>query len=361
MPLPPSTDLDPRLVVHSVEPLVGGPPLPLLRQSFVTPAELFFVRSHGAVPSVDPATYRLELWGQIRHPVTLSLEWLREKFERVSVTATLMCAGNRRNELTRVAPIPGEVPWGADGIGNAEWSGYRLRDVLQAAEISDAAAHIAFEGLDQVTRHGETFGFGGSIPREKALSPEVLLADEMNGAPIPPAHGYPLRVIVPGWIGARSVKWLQRIHAQPAPSENYFQSKAYRLFAPHDSADTVRVEDGMMLGENSLNSVICAPEPGDARPSGPVRVQGYAIAGGDRRVTRVDVSGDGGRTWVTATLDGASPWAWTFWEARVELGQPPELVARAYDSAANTQPERLDTVWNFKGYMNNAWHRVALG
>src|SRR5262245_27525159 len=163
-PVPPqnvSTDFDSRLLIHSTEPLVGGPPLSLLRQNFITPTGLFFVRNHGPVPAVEPTSFRLEVSGLVGRSLSLSIAELRERFPRHTVTATLMCAGNRRNELMEVAPIPGEVPWTADGIGTAEWSGVRLKDVLDAAGLADAAAHVAFEGLDQVTRHGETFGLGG--------------------------------------------------------------------------------------------------------------------------------------------------------------------------------------------------------
>jgi len=357
---PLSADVDPRLRVHSTEPLVGGPPLPLLRRHFVTSNDLFYVRNHGPVPLVDPAAYQLEISGLVHTPLRLSLAELRDRFPRHSVTATLMCAGNRRNELAQVAPTPGEVPWGADGIGNAEWGGVRLGDVLAAAGVGDDARHVAFGGVDQVTRHGETFGFGGSIPRDKALGAEVLLADSMNGAPLSPVHGYPVRVVVPGYLGARSVKWLARIHAQRDPSDNYFQSKAYRLFSPSVTADTVRWEDGLMLGENPINSVICTPEAGASVPAGRCVVQGYALAGGDRRVARVEVSADGGRTWSRAKLTEGERWSWEFWEIELDLAPGTELVARAWDTASNTQPERLETVWNFKGYMNNAWHRVRL-
>ena len=353
--------VDNRLRVHSAEPLVGGPPLPELRQDHITPADLFFIRNHGPIPEVDAASFRLEVDGLVRKQMQFSLTELRASFPRISVTATLQCAGNRRDELMKVAPIPGEVPWNADGISNASWSGVCLRDVLEVAGVAPGAKHAAFIGFDRVTRHGETFGFGGSIPIEKAMSPETLLVDEMNGAPLPPAHGFPLRVVVPGYIGARSVKWVRSIRLQAEPSDNYFQSKVYRLFPPHATAETARPEDGLPLAENSLNSVICDPEANAELPAGAVTVRGYAIAGGGRRVARVDVSADGGRTWTTASLEPGEPWTWQFWEARLTLGRgPAELVARAFDTAANSQPEQLASVWNFKGYMNNALHRVAV-
>ena len=355
------TDPDPRLQIHSSEPLVGGPPLPLLRRDFVTPVELFFVRNHGPVPEVNCGSFRLEVEGLVNRRLHLSLADLRRDFPHTTLTATLQCAGSRRRELMQVAPIPGEVPWGADGIGTAVWGGVRLCDVLEDAGLSEGASHVAFAGLDKVVRHGETFGFGGSIPLEKALSSEAILAYEMNGVALPPLHGFPLRAIVPGYIGARSVKWLSGVRVQTTPSENYFQTRAYRLFAPQVTPEAARAEDGLVLLENSLNAAICVPGPDDRLAAGDVTVQGYALSGGSRLVARVDVSADGGRTWATADLQHSGPWAWQFWEARLELRPGiAELVARCWDSAANSQPERLESVWNFKGYMNNAWHRVRV-
>src|SRR5262245_53484073 len=354
------TDLDRRVQIHSTDPLVGGPPLPLLRREFVTPSELFFVRNHGPVPEVDRASFRLEVEGLVRRPLRLSLGDLRGDCPRAAVTATLQCAGNRRSELMKVAPIPGEVPWGADGIGTAVWWGGRLCDVLEKAGLAEGAAHVAFTGLDSVVRSGKTFGFGASVPLEKALAAEVLLADEMNGAELPPAHGFPLRVVVPGYIGARSVKWLGHVRVQAEPTDNHFQ-RAYRLFAPQVTAEAAATADGIVLAENSVTAVICVPEPDASLAAGPVTVQGYALAGGNRRIARVDVSGDGGRTWTTSRRQHDEPWSWQFWEARLTLAPgPAELVARAWDSAANTQPERPESVWNLKGYMNNAWHRVRV-
>jgi sulfite oxidase len=261
-----------------------------------------------------------------------------------------------------VADIPGELPWGAEAIGTAEWAGVPLRDVLARAGVAPRAAHVAFTGLDEVERQGGRFGFGGSIPIEKALSPEVILAYEMNGKPLPPLHGAPLRVVAPGYIGARSVKWLAELKVQAAPSENYFQAHAYKLFPPSVCAANVDWGGGLMLGELSLIGVICAPAPGARLAAGPALVHGYAFAGGGRSIERVDVSADGGATWQVAALLGErSRWAWRRWEAWVDLAPGAHrLVARACDSAANFQPEDPRQLWNFKGYMNNAWHRIQV-
>ncbi len=287
---------------------------------------------------------------------------IREHFPKSTVTATLQCAGNRRQGLMEVAPIPGEVPWSAGAIGTAEWRGAPLREVLRAAGVDPRALHAAFTGLDEVDVGGQAFGFGGSLPIEKATSPEVVLAYEMNGEPLAPEHGAPLRVVAPGYIGARSVKWLACIVLQTEPSSNYYQTHAYKLFPPQVDEGTADWEKGLMLGELPVNAVVCRPAHEETVPAGPVSVQGYAITGGKRSVDRVDVSTDGGETWTTADLqEGGEPRTWRLWETSVDLSPGRyEIVARAWDSAANTQPELAEQVWNFKGYVDNSWHRAKV-
>jgi sulfite oxidase len=355
------------LLVRQEDPFNAGPAPELLRRGFITPNELFFVRNHGAVPEVDPASWRLEIGGLVKRPLRVSLAELR-LMPRSTVTATLQCAGNRRVELTRVAPIPNELGWDTEAISTAVWGGVPLRELLAAAAPLPEAEHVAFTGLDETERHGVRFRFGGSIPLDKARASEVLLADEMNGAPLPPVHGAPLRAVVPGYIGARSVKWLAAVTVQERPSDNYFQAKAYRLFPAHVDAGNVDWESGMMLGELPVNSVICSPGEGETLAAGTVEVQGYAMAGGGREVARVDLSADGGRSWTTAAIGTTAAvqpedgrWAWRLWKGRLELpAGEHEIVCRAWDSAAQTQPEHPAQVWNFKGYANNAWHRVRV-
>ncbi len=352
----------PAFVVRSRAPLNGGPPPELIARAEHTPAELFYVRNHGSLPSIDPASYQLTIGGLVERPLALTLADLRSQFSRVAVDATLQCAGNRRDELQAIRPIPGEVLWGAEAISSAVWAGVPLRELLLAAGVLPAAAHAAFAGLDEVERQGQRFGFGGSIAIDKALAPEVLLAYEMNGAPLPAAHGFPLRVVVPGYIGARSVKWLAAITLQAAPSSNYFQARAYKLFPPAAEAHSADWQQALMLGESSLTSVICQPAAGARLPAGLVSIEGYAYAGGGRSIARVDISADGGASWVQAELRGQpTRWAWRLWQAQIELAPGAHtLVARACDTAANTQPESAASIWNFKGYMNNAWHRVLV-
>lgn len=350
----------PDTLVRQERPFNAGPPPEHLRRSFVTPVEHFFVRNHGDVPQVDAGSYFLTLNGLLKKPFRISLEELR-RLPKASVVATLQCAGNRRLEMMAVEPIPNELGWGTEAIGTAEWKGVPLRELLAAVEPLPEARHVAFSGLDETERHGHRFNFGGSIPLDKALASEVLLAYEMNGQELPPVHGGPLRVVVPGYIGARSVKWLSTITLQEEPSDNYFQAKAYRLFPPHTNHDNVDWDNGLMLGTFNVGSVIFSPVEGESLPAGNVTVRGHAFAG-EREVARVDVSADGGRTWTTAELSPArSRWAWRLWEARLDLpAGEHEIVCRAWDTAAQTQPENPASVWNFKGYMNNAWHRVRV-
>jgi sulfite oxidase len=350
------------LVVHREDPLNIGTPPELARRAFITPQERFFVRNHGSVPQVNPYSYRLSVTGLVRTPLHLSLSDLKREFDAAAVVATLQCAGHRRTELGAVHSIPGELPWEADAIGNALWCGVPLRQILLAAGTDDGARHIAFTGLDEVSREDWRFGFGGSISLEKALSPEVLLAYEMNGEPLPPLHGFPLRVIVPGYIGARSVKWLANIHVQEEPSTNYFQRCAYRLFSPQVRAETADWEQAPMLEDLPLNSVICQPREGERLATGPVVISGYAITGGGCPVERVELSLDGGKTWAQAQMKArAHPWAWRFWTARLELLTGPQQISvRAWDADGRTQPEDCAHIWNWKGYLNNAWHRIQV-
>jgi sulfite oxidase len=351
---------DPELIVYQAHPLNIGTPPACVHQSFLTPKERFFVRNHSGVPQVDVQRYRLSVTGMVQSPLHLSLDELQAAFPEAEVMATLQCAGHRRKELAAFRPIPGEIPWGADAIGTATWHGVPLREVLRAAGIVAEARHVAFLGLD--TMEHEPFGFGGSIPIEKAMSAETLLAYEMNDEPLPPLHGFPLRVVVPGYIGARSVKWVTNIHVQAHPSTNYFQAQAYKLFPAHVQAEHADWATGQMLGELPLNAVICHPQEGERLAAGPVRFEGYAMPGVESSIERVELSVDEGATWTPAALlEPSSSWTWRFWEATLNLPAGIYQVAvRAWDSVGRTQPQDVRQVWNWKGYLNHAWHRVQI-
>lgn len=326
----------------------------------ITPVGGFFTRSHAPVPSVDLATWRLNVAGLVDRPAAYSFAELTSMFPQRAVTATLLCAGLRRAEFLALGPLPGELPWGPDAASTGRWSGVGLADVLRAAGVADRGHHVELVGFDQVERHGHHFGFGGSIDLAKALSDEVILATHLNGEPLLPAHGFPLRVIVPGWVGARSVKWLTQVTVLPNPSDNYFQAKAYRVQRDANPLDPRDVTGGLPLREVPLNAVILDPGPNATIATGTVRVRGWAIGSGCRPLTSVEVSSDGADWLPAQILVQGGEWTWTFWEAVVHLAPGlHELSVRAAD-ATGTMPATVHDTWNVKGYGNNAWHRVAI-
>ena len=346
------------LVVHQQEPFNAETGIESLDDP-VTATDAFYVRGHGAVPEIDPAGWRLRVDGMVGRELSLSLETLREAFRERTVTATLQCAGNRRSRLMVIRDIPGEAPWGHGATGTAIWTGIALADVLALAGPLPGASDVGFEGADLSPETAPVERFGGSIPLDKACRPEVLLAWAMNGKPLAAVHGAPLRVVVPGYIGARSVKWIERIELRSEPWAGYFQHVAYRL-VPADGTPGPGV--GMPLGLVALNSEILSPRDGDTVPTGPVELRGYAFAGGDRYVARVDVSTDAGASWTQAELlDDLGRWAWRHWRISVDL-KPGihKLLVRAWDSSAATQPNDDAALWNPKGYVNNARPRIQV-
>jgi sulfite oxidase len=345
------------MVVHGEEPFNAEPPPAALAGQPLTPIAAFYSRNHGPLPDLDPASWRLHIDGLVDREVVLSLAELQQRFAPRSDVVTLECAGNRRAELLAVRDIPGQVPWGPATISTAEWTGASLADVLATVGPTRHAAHVAFTAPDVAPSVAERYG--GSIPLAKACSGETLLAWAMNGEPLPRVHGGPVRVVVPGYIGARSVKWLQRITVQAGPSENYFQAEDYRLLPPDAEPAPGR---GISLGPVTMTSGILSPDDGDRVPAGPTDVIGYAFAAERRTIVRVDVSLDGGRTWTQAAVgDRPSPWAWQLWHTALDLPTGPvQITARAWDDTGATQPEFPASLWNPGGYDNNSWPRIRL-
>ena len=351
------------LIVHGRVPHNAEPRLDRLIESWITPNERFYVRSHAPVPSIDAGSFQLSVAGLVDRPLQLGLDQLQQEFPTQLVTVTMTCAGNRRSEHSLVKPVGG-VPWQAGAIGNAEWSGAKLSDVLRKAGVRQGAKHVWFEGLDEVQRPGGVIPFGASIPLEKALHdadsvPGALLAYAMNGETLPPDHGFPLRTVVPGYIGARSVKWLGRIVVRDRPSSNHYVAKAYKLVT--DGTDE-EWSNAPPIQNFVSNSVTCFPAAGTSVRPGKVTARGYALAAGleGRTVAKVELSTDGGRVWTQANLvTPARPFCWRLWQTELDVSsETSQLIVRTTDSAGNRQPESV--AWNLKGYLFNAWHRTPL-
>jgi sulfite oxidase len=355
----------PALIVHTKQPMNAETP-PALLHTPLTPNELFFVRNHLPVPNIKAEDYKLEIGGDGLRQVKLSLSDLKEKFPRYSVTSVVQCSGNRRSEVGRVGTVRG-LGWTTGAIGNAVWSGARLRDVLDYAGLDPKtlkANHILFEGLDK----DMISPYEVSIPIDKALSEygDVLLAYEMNGEVLPPDHGYPIRAVVPGTVGARQCKWLAKVTTSDTESQGIYQQKDYKSFAPGTSMDGSKVPS---IQELPVQSSITEPAPNSVA-SDFVPVKGYAWSGGGRAINRVDLTTNNGKTWTQATLqrpDGQVPnrtWAWTLFESNVmapeglKPGDKFQVCSRAVDSGNNVQPERAEPTYHIRGMLCNKWSCV---
>ncbi len=414
---------DARLITHTVKPRNAEPPNEELDRSFKTPNELFYVRNHMWVPVVEADKldeYPLEIELPDGETRRYTLAELKTRFPTHKVTAVLQCSGNRRSDMTRHAAKTNGLQWGVGAISNAEWEGVRLSDVLADAGLKVAggasttrihrngdsgndvdanAMHVQFSGLE---------AYGSSIPLTKAIDPrgDVLLAFGMNGQPLPRDHGFPLRAVVPGTVAARSVKWLSKIVVSDEESPSQWQRRDYKSFGPNEGAHP-NWDRAVSIQEMPVTSAITGVWVGDCIRKGkvpwlantstsvnqtnekePVAVQGYAYSGGGRSIARVDVSLDGGKTWDQAELldDCATPgscfgnkdWSWRRWRY---LGKLPEismpnttgikngnkkkeacttLIVKATDEAYNSQPESHAGIYNVRGNLATAWHRVRV-
>jgi sulfane dehydrogenase subunit SoxC len=331
-----------------------GMPLEALRFD-LTPIGLHYLLTHYDIPHVDPATWRLELGGAVERPLTLSLEDLRAR-PATELAVTMECAGNGR---AHVEPHVVSQPWLLEAVGTARWRGTPLAGLLAEAGVRGGAVEVLFTGLDRGVEGDEEQDYARSIPVAEALREDVLLAYEVNDVPLPPQHGFPLRLLVPGWYGMTSVKWLARIDVLEAPFDGYQQRHSYRLRQEED-------EVGEPLSRIQVRALMVPPGIPDfltrARVvrAGEVELEGRAWSG-EALVTGVEVSTDGGATWDYAELeaDSLGRWAWRrwryIWDARP--GQF-ELCCRARDDSGQVQP--LAPPWNLGGYANNAVQRVQV-
>src|SRR5262249_51275993 len=330
-------------------------PLEALRVP-TTPVGLPCLLFHYDVPAVDPGTWRLAGDGLVEGPLELRLEDLRAR-PRIEVVATMECAGNGRAKLD---PRPVSQPWLLEAVGTGRWAGVSLRSLLQEAGVAGGAVEVLFTGLDRGIEGGEEQWFQRSLPLHVALSEEVLLAYELNGAPLPPQHGFPLRLLVPGWYGMTNVKWLSRVTAIGEPFRGYQQARGYHVrFEEDDQGEPVeRILPRALLEPPGIPDFMTRER---AVELGPVRLAGRAWSG-HAPITGVEVSVDGGSMWSAAALQPAElgPWAWR----RFTFDWTPDapgryvLCARAQDEAGNVQP--AEPPWNVGGYANNAVQRVPV-
>jgi DMSO/TMAO reductase YedYZ molybdopterin-dependent catalytic subunit len=328
-------------------------PLEALRYP-LTPAGLHYVLVHYDVPDVDPGAWRLDVTGRIDRPLELSLEELRHR-PSSTLAVTLECAGNGRALLS---PRPVSQPWLSEAVGTAEWTGAPLADLLGDAGVQDDAVDVLFTGLDRGIEGGVWQRYERSLPVADALAGDALLAYEMNGAPLPLQHGYPVRLIIPGWYGMAHVKWLAEIRVLDEPFEGYQHTRAYRMRRSPDDEGTpvTRMEPRSLLIPPGVPDFMSRTRY--LRP-GPVTLTGRAWSGW-APITRVEVSADGGATWWDASVeDGASRYAWSGFEAEWDAtpGEH-ELCARTTDADGRAQP--LDPPWNVHGYANNAVQRIPV-
>ncbi|GAB1868830.1 sulfite oxidase [Camponotus japonicus] len=357
------------LIINGQKPFCAEPPSSMLVESFLTPVDLFYVRNHLPVPEIDLKDYTLELAIEGEIKKTLDFEAIK-KYDKHTITAAVMCGGNRRSEMSKVKKLKG-INWNVGAVGNATWSGARLCDVLRDLGINeDAFNHIQFEGYD-LDPSGTPYG--ASIPIAKAMDPraDVILAYEMNGKLLSRDHGFPIRVIVPGVVGARNVKWLNKICVSKQESESQWQQGDYKGFSPSTNWDNVDFSKSPAIQEMPVISAICDPQDSDVVEikNGKIQVKGYAWSGGGRKIIRVDVTNDKGKTWYTADLvedlqaKQGRYWSWSLW--RVELPVEKnineiEIWAKAVDSAYNVQPESFANIYNIRGLLCNAYQRVKI-
>ncbi|KAG6525447.1 sulfite oxidase-like [Zingiber officinale] len=368
----------PSLTINSKEPFNAEPHRSALL-SYITPINFFYKRNHGPIPIVDDIKrYCVSIGGLVKNPLEISMSEIR-KLPKYNVVATLQCAGNRRTEMSKTRTVKG-VGWDVAAIGNAIWGGAKLADVLELVGISKntpssplGGKHIEFISVDKCKE--ENGGpYKASIPLRQATNPEadVLLAYEMNGETLNRDHGYPLRVIVPGVIGARSVKWLDKINIIEEECQGFFMQKDYKMFPPSVNWDNINWFTRKAQMDFPVQSAICSLEDVDVVKPGKVTVAGYAVTGGGRGIERVDISVDWGKTWFEAQRyqRGNIPhqsddlntdkWAWVLFKAVVDVPENTVIIAKAVDTASNVQPENVEVVWNLRGILNTSWHKVQV-
>lgn len=386
---------DPRLIrLTGVHPFnVEAPLTALFNEGFLTSPELFYVRNHGAVPQVkdeDIPDWEFSVEGLVENPIKITLQQLMTEYEQVTCPITLVCAGNRRKEQNMVRKSKG-FSWGAAGLSTALFTGVMMSEVIKKAKPDRKAKYVCMEGADLLPN-----GFYGTSVKLNWVMDEnrgFMLSYKMNGEMLRPDHGKPLRVVIPGQIGGRSVKWLKKLIVTEAPSDNWYHIYDNRVLptmvSPEESANDPKwwTDERYAIYDLSPNSATCYPQHDeqlcltDAPET--YRAKGYAYSGGGRRITRVEISLDKGTTWRLANVEYAEDryrevekelfggridmswretcFCWCFWSIDLrtaELASAKDIFVRAMDESMNIQPR--DMYWSVLGMMNNPWYRVTI-
>lgn len=346
-----------RLIVRVARPLDAETPVQEF-SSYLTPNSRFFVRSHFGPPpheQLSDENWQLRVTGLVDRPLTFTLQELKQ-FETITITAVVQCSGNGRASYR--PKVPG-VQWERGAVGNARWTGVRLRDVLAKAGLQTNGCHVQFQGADRPVAATVPL-FVRSIPLEKALHPDTILAYEMNGRPLPLLHGAPLRVVTPGWMADSCIKWLTDITVQQDEAQGYYMQTAYRYpTRPVTPGEAIAASDLKPVEAMAVKSLIAQPREGASLRLGPVTIQGVAWTGEDKIVS-VEVSLDEGRSWEQARLIGEDqPYGWRQWQYIWQATSGPRtILCRATDDRGVTQPET--SPWNPSGFLWNGWDRVGV-
>jgi DMSO/TMAO reductase YedYZ molybdopterin-dependent catalytic subunit len=343
--------IDAGLLVHRAHPLNCETPLPELVGGVVMPTARFYVRNNFPIPNLDASTYRLCVTGQVERPLALSLRELQNLPSQTEVV-TLECAGNGRTLFDPA--VPGER-WQFGAVSTAEWSGVPLAEILDRAGVRSSAREVRFRGADggEVDNTHGTIRFERSLTVDQARDSDAILAYAMNGEPLPIQHGFPLRLVVPGWYGVASVKWLTEIEVTDRPFEGHYQTEKYVYYWKRDGKET---REPVTL--QRVRALITEPAPGQEARPGDLVIRGVAWSGA-APIARVELSVNGG-DWREARLVGERKrHSWQWWELIAHFDRPGEVTlrARATDLAGRTQPERAE--WNKLGYGNNSIHEVT--
>jgi len=344
------------LIIRSESPADFETPVQLLDRGWITPNDAHYVRSHLPFPNVQLNNWNLRVEGEVNRSLELTMRDIRS-FQQVTRTVTLECSGNGRAFAD--PPVAG-LQWEKGAVGTARWTGIPLRDVLMKAQVKPAAKHVILNGADRPIR--AVPDFVRSIPIEKAMHPDTMLAYRMNGEAIPVLHGFPLRLIVPGWEAAASTKWITNIVVSDAEASGFFMQTAYRIpNRPVAPGTLVDPKDTVPYTTLSVKSIFTNPLEGTIVPTGSsIQLRGFAWAG-EADITHVDVSTDAGRTWNTAVLD--SDKARYTWRRFRYLWKPSAaglfvVMSRATDSQGRTQP--MSASWNPSGYMYNVADKIQM-